>query len=211
MVFAKTAASKRAQSRASKEHGARMENTGLIGGPFEICANPQFLAEREAIFNKFWAANEALTAARDDEEITITLPDGTVKQGNAFKTTPYDIAMSISKGLANSIIIAKVHYTRRLEADAIVACDAAEDEAPHDARVVEDGELWDVTRPLVGDCTLRLLKFDDPEGKTVSACPWTSPINDLPCYIFLIPEASHISWFTFCTFERYSGTPLLMY
>ncbi|CAE7309199.1 ths1, partial [Symbiodinium microadriaticum] len=125
-------------------------DTGHIGGPFEICANTQFLAEREAIFNRFLAESEAAIAARGDEEIAITLPDGTVKQGVAFKTTPYDIAMSISKGLANSIIIAKVHYTRRLEADAIVACDAAEEEAPHEKRVVEDGELWDITRPLVG-------------------------------------------------------------
>jgi len=28
-------------------------------------------------------------------------------------------------------------------------------------------ELWDLNRPLVGDCKLTLLKFDDPEAKTV--------------------------------------------
>jgi threonyl-tRNA synthetase len=161
---------KRAVSRATKEHGARMENTGHIGGPFEIRANPQFLAEREAIFDRFWAENEAATAARPDDEITITLPDGTVKPGVAFKTTPYDVALSISKGLANAIIIAKVHYTRRLEGDVIVACDAEED-APVAALAQEEGELWDVTRPLVGDCNLRLLKFEDPEGKTVRSAP----------------------------------------
>ena len=26
-------------------------------------------------------------------------------------------------------------------------------------------ELWDVGRPLEGDCELQLLKFDDPRGK----------------------------------------------
>ena len=31
-----------------------------------------------------------------------------------------------------------------------------------------EGELWDLTRPLVGDCKLTLLKYDDPESKTVS-------------------------------------------
>ena len=26
-------------------------------------------------------------------------------------------------------------------------------------------ELWDLSRPLEGDCSLELLKFDDPLGK----------------------------------------------
>jgi len=30
-----------------------------------------------------------------------------------------------------------------------------------------DGELWDCNRPLMADCKLSLLKFDDPEGKMV--------------------------------------------
>ena len=29
------------------------------------------------------------------------------------------------------------------------------------------GELWDLNRPLVGDCKMTLLKFDEPEAKTV--------------------------------------------
>ncbi len=28
-------------------------------------------------------------------------------------------------------------------------------------------ELWDMDRPLETDCTLKLLKFDDPDGKAV--------------------------------------------
>jgi hypothetical protein len=30
-----------------------------------------------------------------------------------------------------------------------------------------EAELWDLTRPLIGDCNLELLKFDDPEAKAV--------------------------------------------
>lgn len=30
-----------------------------------------------------------------------------------------------------------------------------------------NAELWDVFRPLIGDCKLELLKFDDREGKMV--------------------------------------------
>lgn len=162
---ATSAASKRAQTRATKESGARMENTGHIGGHFEINENPQFLAERRAIFDRFWAESEAKKASHEDIEISITLPDGSVKSGHAFKTSPFDVAMGISKGLADSVIIAKVLYTRRLEHDSVVACDKEEDEEA--SAPIEDGELWDLTRPLVGDCQLRLLKYDDPEAKAV--------------------------------------------
>lgn len=35
----------------------------------------------------------------------------------------------------------------------------------------EEGELWDLTRPLEGNCKLWLLKFEDKGGKAVgSAC-----------------------------------------
>lgn len=44
----------------------------------------------------------------DQRAITITLPDGAQKEGMAWKTTPMDIALSISKGLADSVVVAKV-------------------------------------------------------------------------------------------------------
>lgn len=31
-----------------------------------------------------------------------------------------------------------------------------------------NGELWDLDRPLEGDCTLELLTFDNEEAKAVS-------------------------------------------
>ena len=67
--------------------------------------------------------------------IKITLPDGAVKEGKAYETTPLDIAKAISQGLANAVVAAKV-----------------------------DGKVWDLTRRLEGDCNLALLKFDDKDG-----------------------------------------------
>jgi threonyl-tRNA synthetase len=40
--------------------------------------------------------------------IKITLPDGSVKDGVAFETSPFDIARAISKSLAESCVAAKV-------------------------------------------------------------------------------------------------------
>eukprot|EP00952_Eustigmatos_sp_NYUAD-ZCMA_P007384 31309-Eustigmatos_ZCMA.PRE.1 len=54
-------------------------------------------------------------------------------------------------------------------------------------------ELWDMTRPLIGDCELQLLKFDDPDAKAVgSLSMWhrlscTDPVRT---HIFDIPSSS---------------------
>jgi threonyl-tRNA synthetase len=160
------ATTKRTQARATKESGPRIGNAGHIGGTFQLTEQPHFLLERDQIFQRFWQENENNLLNLPDQEISVTLPDGTVKTGIAFKTTPLDIALSISKGLADNVLIAKVQYTRRLESDSIVACDQDE-EIPLSSSAGGNGELWDLSRPLVGDCQMKLFKFDDPEGKTV--------------------------------------------
>jgi threonyl-tRNA synthetase len=102
-----------------------------------------------------------------EQSISITLPDGSVKQGIAFKTCPMDIAASISQGLADSIIIAKVVYSTRYEENTVTACDNDDEKEAAAMQAEGDGELWDLNRPLVGDCSMRLLKYEDPESKTV--------------------------------------------
>ena len=81
----------------------------------------------------------ALEAAKAaNVPIKVVLPDGSEKPAIKGVTTPLDIAASISKSLAKKTVVAKV-----------------------------DGEVWDLARPLEGDCALQLLSFDDPEGKDV--------------------------------------------
>ena len=70
-------------------------------------------------------------------QITITLPDGTSKQYPAG-TTGLDIAKSISEGLARSALAIEL-----------------------------DGEPYDLTRPIERDARVRILTFDDDEGKQV--------------------------------------------
>lgn len=96
------------------------------------------------------------------------MPDGKVKDGKAFETTPLDIAKGISKGLADSVVAAKLIY--REPVASLQQCVAAdgEDDEPEE---VDSGPgktvLWDMTRPLEGSCRLELLKFDDAEGQEV--------------------------------------------
>ena len=69
---------------------------------------------------------------------SVTLPDGKQVAGESWRTTPYDVALGISKGLADNTVVARV-----------------------------DGELWDLDRPLEKDVKLELVKFDDEEGQAV--------------------------------------------
>ena len=162
---------KREQTRANKESGDRISGSGLIGGDFTPNKNAAFQKDRLAIFERLWTKFQEQLTAKADKEISITLPNGDVKKGIAFKTTPLDIALGISKGLADNVVIAKVNYSTRYEEDEIVACDE-DDEAANEKNAQQQqqnqrGELWDLNRPLIGDCALQLLKFDDAEGKTV--------------------------------------------
>lgn len=77
-------------------------------------------------------------ALKERRTINVTLPDGKIIEAVAWQSTPFDVAKGISTGLAEATVIAKVN-----------------------------GDLWDLDRPLEGDCSLQLIKFDDPEGQAV--------------------------------------------
>ncbi len=68
--------------------------------------------------------------------INITLPDGAVRQYEAG-VSALDIAKSISEGLARKVLAASVN-----------------------------GKVWDATRPITEDATLKLLTWDDTDGKS---------------------------------------------
>ena len=102
----------------------------------QLKEDPVFIKHRMDLFDSLWAAQEERIAAKEQIPIKITLPDGAIKEGQAWLTTPLDIAKGISQGLANVVVAAKV-----------------------------DGKVWDLQRRLEADCTLALLKFDDKEGR----------------------------------------------
>lgn len=99
---------------------------------------PEFLDYRLKIFDEIKAKQDAEFAARERKPIKITLKDGSVKEGTACETSPFEIANSIGKSFLERQVISKVN-----------------------------GELWDLERPLEGDAELEFLDFEHPEGKMV--------------------------------------------
>lgn len=48
------------------------------------------------------------------QPIKITLPDGKVKEGVSFETTPLEIAKQLSNSLPDKVVVAKVKFTNRV-------------------------------------------------------------------------------------------------
>ncbi|MFN8356076.1 MAG: threonine--tRNA ligase [Spirosomataceae bacterium] len=68
--------------------------------------------------------------------IQITLPDGSVREYPKGSSS-YEVALSISEGLARNVLAANVN-----------------------------GQIWDASRPIETDATLQLLTWNDPSGKS---------------------------------------------
>eukprot|EP01129_Flabellula_baltica_P008251 TRINITY_DN325_c0_g1_i1.p1 TRINITY_DN325_c0_g1~~TRINITY_DN325_c0_g1_i1.p1 ORF type:complete len:669 (+),score=172.85 TRINITY_DN325_c0_g1_i1:774-2780(+) len=99
--------------------------------------DPVYIAHRLDIWEQAKASREAENQ-NEHTPITVTLPNGATVEGISYETTPYNIAKGISNSLAKQVVIAEVN-----------------------------GSLWDLHRPLEGDCDISLIKFNDPKGKKV--------------------------------------------
>ncbi|KAJ4976610.1 hypothetical protein NE237_001716 [Protea cynaroides] len=94
------------------------------------------IPKRISLFEEIKAEQIAERERIGGEPIKITLPDGTVKEGKKWLSTPFDIAKEISKSLAANAVISQVN-----------------------------GVLWDMSRSLEGDCELKLFTFETDEGR----------------------------------------------
>lgn len=186
--------------RAKASTGPRMETERYIGGDSFIgrTLRPGWIQTRQTTYDKILIRRNEELSHKTPVEIFVTLPDGTVlrhykNSGTeenpskqpflAWKTSPYDVAVTISQGLADNAVVARVTY-----ANYVTDYDLAEDGMTgEDLLVTEDSDggliskggegevssikpvLWDMTRPLVGNVAkMEFLKFEnDADAKTV--------------------------------------------
>ncbi|KLU84541.1 threonyl-tRNA synthetase [Magnaporthiopsis poae ATCC 64411] len=133
------------EPKEGKKGGAKKEKKGAAAaadsGPLELNPPPSFLQDRVELFDRLKKEYDAEIAQKPRDPITITMPDGSVKPGVAWETTPADIAKGISTSLFKRTVVA------RLDGD--------------------KEQLWDLERPLERSCKLELLDFSDPQGQFV--------------------------------------------
>ncbi|KAF9175549.1 threonyl-tRNA synthetase [Mortierella sp. AD011] len=106
--------------------------------PLEVSPTPEYIAHRIAMFGELKKKADEADAGQPRVAITVTMRDGSKREGIAWETSPMDIAKGIAKSLSERVVIAKV-----------------------------DDILWDLGRPLVASCKLELLDFGSEEGKAV--------------------------------------------
>ncbi|GAB1317247.1 threonyl-tRNA synthetase [Madurella fahalii] len=108
-------------------------------GDLEMQPPPAFIQERIELFDRLYKEQQDELARKPRDDIQITMPDGTVKPGKAYETTPAEIAKGISNSLFKRTVIARI----------------------------DGDQLWDLERPLEKSCKLELLDFNDDQGKFV--------------------------------------------
>jgi threonyl-tRNA synthetase len=123
------------QQKKDKKKGAQEDGDAR---PLEMTPPPSYIDDRNKIFDRVKAEYDQWVAQQPRDDINITMPDGNVRVGKAWETSPAEITRGISKSLFERTVISKV-----------------------------DGELWDLDRPLEKSCKLELLDFEHPEGKKV--------------------------------------------
>ncbi|KAM0054258.1 putative threonine--tRNA ligase [Helianthus debilis subsp. tardiflorus] len=96
------------------------------------------IPKRIQLFESYKAEQIAHLRSISGDPIKVTLPDhdGIVKEGKKWETTPLDIAKELPNRLASNALISQV-----------------------------DGVLWDMSRPLEGDCQLKIFTFESDEGR----------------------------------------------
>ncbi|MBA0591934.1 hypothetical protein Gorai_008926, partial [Gossypium raimondii] len=96
----------------------------------------QVIKKRIKLFQSLQSQQQSHLLSLPHDPLKVTLPDGSVKEGKKWVSTPMDIAQGISKSLAANALISSVN-----------------------------GVLWDMNRPLEGDCELKIFTFDSDEGR----------------------------------------------
>lgn len=61
----------------------------------QLVPPPEFIAYREKLWQELKADYDKWLAAQPQDPIKVTLPDGKQVEGQAWKTTPYDVAKGI--------------------------------------------------------------------------------------------------------------------
>ncbi|GAA5869660.1 hypothetical protein JCM16303_000539 [Sporobolomyces ruberrimus] len=132
------AAAPPAPKKEKKEKKPKKGDLAQGMAALELDPKPQYIDSRIEMFDRLKKEYDEKVASMPREAITVTLPDGTTKEGTSWESSPMSIALGISKSLAEKTVIAKV-----------------------------DGKLWDLERPFEKSASLELLDFEHPEGKKV--------------------------------------------
>jgi len=117
-----------------------LDDRGKRERPAPESEAPPYVNHRISCWERFRQHKQGtlLGSNGSSDEILIKLPDGTSTRGKRYETSPWDVAQSLGRDLAERSVVALV-----------------------------DGEPWDMNRPLEADSSVDFRSFDTPEGRAV--------------------------------------------
>lgn len=130
------------QSKKSVDKPKEMSTQAGQQGSSQPGQLPDFILQRNALFEQLKQEHDRNLASKPRPEIKITLkPVGheeSILAGKAWETTPGQLLKHVPKEVAAEVVVARVN-----------------------------GQLWDLDRPLEKDSTVSYLDSKDPEGRAV--------------------------------------------
>lgn len=98
----------------------------------------EFIESRQKVWDQLKVEYDESLASKKCEPIKVTLEYGRLHEGISWQSTPSEIYHRINPKANEKAIVARVN-----------------------------NQLWDLNRPLEGDCTVELLQFENPLAKEV--------------------------------------------
>ena len=155
-----------ANKRATKGTEHSLSTNKKIGGEFKKEENASFIKERSELWDKLYSAQEEKNKSLPQEKIKIILQDGKEIEGISNITTPYQVAEKhTKKSELKEFLVAKVIYSKKITETQIVNVEDEQQEEKCSEKPKENFELWDLHRPLIGDCKIEFCNFETKEGK----------------------------------------------
>ena len=155
-----------ANKRATKGTEHSISTNKKIGGEFKKEENASFIKERSELWDKLYSAQEEKNKSLPQEKIKIILQDGKEIEGISNITTPYQVAEKhTKKSELKEFLVAKVIYSKKITETQIVNVEDEQQEVKCSEKPKENFELWDLHRPLIGDCKIEFCNFETKEGK----------------------------------------------
>lgn len=153
---------------SNKESNNKLELNDKIAEEFNLKSNEFFIESRAKLWDKLMIEKEENSKREKKEQIKIILKEGKIIDGISNVTTPYSIAQSnLKKSILKEIIVAKVIYLKKVSNIEITSLEEPEQEENCSNKEKENFELWDMNRPLIGDCKIEFCNFDTMEGKKI--------------------------------------------
>lgn len=153
--------------RATKGTEHTLKSSVKIGGDFFREFNAPFIKERAELWDKLFTAQEEKNKSLPQQPIKITLPDGKEVDGTSNVTSPYNAAEKhTKKSDLKEFLVAKVTYSKIISETKIKNVEDEEQEEKCSEKPKESFILWDMHRPLIGDCKIDFCKFESKEGQS---------------------------------------------